>query len=80
MAKGLGIIAPATIWAVETTGEEPALVRFIWSKWERRGRPELAGAELGAAAGVWWRVGAALRCTAGAAEGLYDLLASPGAR
>ena len=69
-----------TIRAAETTGKELSLVRVIWSKWERRGRPELVGAKLGAAAGVQWRVGAALRCTVGDAEGLYGLLASPGAR
>ena len=53
VAEGLGIVTPATIWAAETTGEEPALVRVIWRKWERRGWPGLAGAELGAAAGAW---------------------------
>ena len=52
MAEGLGIVTPATIWAAETTGEEPALVRVIWSKRERRGWPELVGNELEAAAGV----------------------------
>ena len=28
----VGIVAPATIWVAEATGEEPGLVRVIWSK------------------------------------------------
>ena len=51
-AEGLGFRPPATIWTVETTGAEPALVRVIWSKRERRGWPELVGIELEASAGA----------------------------
>ena len=52
MAEGLGIAFPATKRAAETTGEEPGPVRVFWSKWERRGRPELTGIKLEAAAGA----------------------------
>ena len=75
MAKGLGIIAPATIWAVETTGEEPALVRFIQrSKCEELGWSELARIELVAAAGVRAGLVSRLWCTGEGAGGGYGFL------
>ena len=64
--EGLGIAFPATKRAAETTGKEPGPVRVFWSKWERRGRPELARIELEAAAGAWLQAGTAY----GARQGL----------
>ena len=50
--EGLGIVAPVTIRAAETISEELVLARIQWDTRETVGVPELAGAELGAAAGV----------------------------
>ena len=58
-----------TIWAAEATGEEPGLVRIVWSKRERRGWPELVENELGVAAGAWLGARAVLQGTVGAAGG-----------
>ena len=63
--EGLGIAFPATKRAAETTGEEPGPVRVFWSKWERRGRPELAGIELEAVAEARLQAGCGCRARQG---------------
>ena len=66
VAEGHGNRPPATIQAAETMDEEPGLVRVVWSKRERRGRPELAGNELEAVAGARPGARGVLRGTTGA--------------
>ena len=51
-AEGLGLVAPATIPAAETTYAKPRLARILWDTREIVGWSELAGAELTAAAGA----------------------------
>ena len=80
MAEGLGIVAPATIWAAETTYAKHRLARIQRNMREAVGWSELAGAELTAAAGARPSAGEVLRCTGKRAERLYGLLASPGTR
>ena len=79
-AKGLGNRPPVTNCVEETTYAMPRLARIHWNMREAVGWSELAGAELAAVAGVRWRAGLLLWGTGERAEGLYSLLASPGAR
>ena len=75
---GLGLAPPASKWTEESGYGELELTRARFSKQQQLGRPETTAPSLAAAAGARACSVSALHSTAGAADGLYGMLGSPG--
>ena len=77
-ADGLGFAPPASKWTEESGYGELELTRARFSKQQQLGRPETMASSSAAVAGARACSVSALHGTAGAADGLYGMLGSPG--
>ena len=75
MAEGLGIVAPVTKCAAETTYAMPRLARIQWDTREAVGWPETMATTTMVVARATGTAGSALRSSRGVAECLDGLLA-----